>query len=143
MRSFRCPLHVSYTHVSSMYALLPPPTHAHLHTYHTCTHIHIHPHPSTPLHTQRRPDEDRFLRLLEILGEYSEKGKVIIFVQSQERADHLFRDLLRVCCGVYVCEHMMYVWACVCTCDVYMCTHMMYTCAYIWCMLCSMCVHMM
>lgn len=32
-----------------------------------------------------RPDADRFLRLLEILGEWYEKGKIIIFVQSQVR----------------------------------------------------------
>lgn len=43
-----------------------------------------------------RPDDQRFLRLLEILGEYYEHGKVLVFVQSQDRADHLFRDLLRV-----------------------------------------------
>lgn len=33
-----------------------------------------------------RPEEDRFLRLLEILGEWYERGKLIIFVQSQVRA---------------------------------------------------------
>lgn len=43
-----------------------------------------------------RADDQRFLRLLEILGEHYEHGKVIVFVQSQDRADHLFRDLLRV-----------------------------------------------
>lgn len=42
-----------------------------------------------------RPDEDRFLRLLEILGEWYEVGKTLIFVNSQEKADNLFRDLLR------------------------------------------------
>lgn len=30
-----------------------------------------------------RPEADRFLRLLEILGEWYEKGKLIIFVHSQ------------------------------------------------------------
>lgn len=30
-----------------------------------------------------RPEGDRFLRLLEILGEWYEQGKIIIFVQSQ------------------------------------------------------------
>jgi len=30
-----------------------------------------------------RPEEERFLRLLEILGEWYEKGKLIIFVGSQ------------------------------------------------------------
>jgi hypothetical protein len=30
-----------------------------------------------------RPEADRFLRLLELLGEWYEEGKIIIFVQSQ------------------------------------------------------------
>mmetsp|Transcript_2454 Transcript_2454/g.5611 ORF Transcript_2454/g.5611 Transcript_2454/m.5611 type:complete len:1394 (-) Transcript_2454:333-4514(-) len=42
-----------------------------------------------------RPEEERFLRLLEILGEWYEKGKLIIFVGSQEKCDTLFRDLLK------------------------------------------------
>lgn len=43
-----------------------------------------------------RPEEERFLRLLEILGEWYEKGKILIFVSSQEQCDNLFRDLLKV-----------------------------------------------
>lgn len=43
-----------------------------------------------------RPEADRFLRLLEILGEYYEKGKILIFVASQDLCDNLFRDLLKV-----------------------------------------------
>jgi len=42
-----------------------------------------------------RPDNERFLRLLEILGEWYEKGKILIFVHSQEKCDSLFKDLLR------------------------------------------------
>eukprot|EP00887_Chlorella_sp_A99_P005469 scaffold1.g5469.t1 len=42
-----------------------------------------------------RPEEERFLRLLEVLGEWYEKGKLLIFVSSQDRCDTLFRDLLR------------------------------------------------
>ncbi|KAF7836470.1 DEAD-box ATP-dependent RNA helicase 42 [Senna tora] len=42
-----------------------------------------------------RPENERFLRLLEILGEWYEKGKILIFVQSQEKCDALFKDLLR------------------------------------------------
>lgn len=42
-----------------------------------------------------RPEADRFLRLLEVLGEWYEKGKIIIFVQSQDKCDTLFRDLLK------------------------------------------------
>ena len=43
-----------------------------------------------------RPEEDRFLRLLEILGEWYEKGKILIFVSSQDQCDNLFRDLIKV-----------------------------------------------
>lgn len=43
-----------------------------------------------------RPEADRFLRLLEILGEWYEAGKIIIFVHTQEKCDNLFRDLLKV-----------------------------------------------
>lgn len=43
-----------------------------------------------------RPEADRFLRLLEILGEWYEVGKIIIFVHTQDKCDNLFRDLLKV-----------------------------------------------
>ena len=42
-----------------------------------------------------RPDEERFMRLLELLGVWYEQGKLLIFVQSQEKCDSLFRDLLK------------------------------------------------
>ncbi|KAL7136577.1 hypothetical protein ABFS83_10G039700 [Erythranthe nasuta] len=42
-----------------------------------------------------RPESDRFLRLLELLGEWSEKGKILIFVHSQEKCDSLFKELIR------------------------------------------------
>lgn len=42
-----------------------------------------------------RPEEDRFLRLLQLLGDWNDKGKILIFVSSQDRCDSLFRDLLR------------------------------------------------
>ena len=38
----------------------------------------------------------RFLRLLEILGDWYERGKVLVFVSSQDQCDNLFRDLLKV-----------------------------------------------
>lgn len=44
----------------------------------------------------RQPHE-RFFRLLEILGNWQEQGKVLVFVNSQEQCDKLFRDLLQVC----------------------------------------------
>ncbi|GAA6102898.1 probable ATP-dependent RNA helicase DDX46 isoform X1 [Tachysurus ichikawai] len=37
----------------------------------------------------------KFLKLLEILGHYQEKGTVIIFVDKQEHADSLLKDLMK------------------------------------------------
>ncbi|XP_020577269.1 DEAD-box ATP-dependent RNA helicase 42 isoform X2 [Phalaenopsis equestris] len=42
-----------------------------------------------------RQETDRFLRLLELLGEWYEKGKILVFVHSQEKCDSLFKDLLK------------------------------------------------
>jgi ATP-dependent RNA helicase DDX46/PRP5 len=44
-----------------------------------------------------RPEEERFLRLLEILGEWYEKGKIIIFVASQVSAGGAFVHVARSC----------------------------------------------
>lgn len=38
-----------------------------------------------------RPEKERFHRLLEILGEWYDKGKLLIFVDKQESCDNLFR----------------------------------------------------
>jgi len=43
----------------------------------------------------REPSE-RLMRLLEILGEWYDKGKVLVFVQKQEACDMLFRELLQL-----------------------------------------------
>lgn len=59
-----------------------------------------------------RPEADRFLRLLEILGEFYETGKILIFVASQDLCDNLFRDLLKVsittflpsACAMFDCD---------------------------------------
>ncbi|KAM6299647.1 putative ATP-dependent RNA helicase DDX46 isoform 1-T1 [Aegotheles albertisi] len=40
-------------------------------------------------------EENKFLKLLELLGLYQEKGSVIIFVDKQEHADGLLKDLMR------------------------------------------------
>ena len=40
--------------------------------------------------------EDRFIRLLELLGEWTEQGKVLVFVNSQKQCNQLSRDLLQV-----------------------------------------------
>ena len=42
-----------------------------------------------------RQESERFLRLLELLGEWYEKGKILVFVHSQDKCDSLFKDLLR------------------------------------------------
>ncbi|KAF8364608.1 hypothetical protein HHK36_033422 [Tetracentron sinense] len=44
---------------------------------------------------EMRPENERFLRMLELLGEWYEKGKILIFVQSQEKCDSLFKEVLR------------------------------------------------
>lgn len=40
-----------------------------------------------------RPESERFLRLLELLGEWYKKGKILIFVQSQATCDSLLKNL--------------------------------------------------
>uniref|UniRef100_A0A667IWZ6 RNA helicase n=1 Tax=Lynx canadensis TaxID=61383 RepID=A0A667IWZ6_LYNCA len=40
-------------------------------------------------------EEKKFLKLLELLGHYQELGSVIIFVDKQEHADGLLKDLMR------------------------------------------------
>lgn len=49
-----------------------------------------------------RPEADRFLRVLEILGEWYEQGKIILFVQTQVRGRargmyHGLREALLAC----------------------------------------------
>ncbi len=63
----------------------------------TCRHLSFNVRQSHPLQmVELRAEDDRFLRLLEILGLWYEKGKLLIFVGSQEKCDDLFRNLLRV-----------------------------------------------
>uniref|UniRef100_A0A803TEP5 Probable ATP-dependent RNA helicase DDX46 n=1 Tax=Anolis carolinensis TaxID=28377 RepID=A0A803TEP5_ANOCA len=40
-------------------------------------------------------EENKFLKLLELLGHFQEQGAVIIFVDKQEHADGLLKDLMR------------------------------------------------
>ncbi|XP_002161749.2 probable ATP-dependent RNA helicase DDX46 [Hydra vulgaris] len=40
-------------------------------------------------------EENKFFKLLELLGVYQEKGSVLVFVEKQESADMLFKDLLK------------------------------------------------
>ena len=39
-------------------------------------------------------EETKFLKLLEVLGEYTDRGSVIVFVDKQEHADGLLKDLM-------------------------------------------------
>ena len=43
-----------------------------------------------------RPEEDRLMRLLGVLGEWYDRGKVLVFVSTHEKCDNMFRDLLRL-----------------------------------------------
>ncbi|CAG7822357.1 unnamed protein product [Allacma fusca] len=40
-------------------------------------------------------DEQKFFKLLELLGNYQEKGSVIVFVDKQESADQLLKELMK------------------------------------------------
>ncbi|XP_048549360.1 DEAD-box ATP-dependent RNA helicase 42-like [Triticum urartu] len=42
-----------------------------------------------------RPDGERFLRLLELLGEWSAKGKILVFVRAQDKCDSLLKELFQ------------------------------------------------
>lgn len=44
-------------------------------------------------HVEVRPDESKFFRLLELLGVWYERGSTLVFVDRQENADRIFRDL--------------------------------------------------
>ncbi|XP_076054170.1 pre-mRNA processing factor 5 [Oratosquilla oratoria] len=39
-------------------------------------------------------EEQKFFKLLELLGQFQDKGQVLIFVDKQENADSLFKDLM-------------------------------------------------
>jgi ATP-dependent RNA helicase DDX46/PRP5 len=41
-------------------------------------------------------EEDKFLRLLQLLGVWYEKGSILIFVDKQEKCDQLFQELLKL-----------------------------------------------
>lgn len=40
-------------------------------------------------------EEQKFLKLLELLGIYQPQGGVIVFVDKQENADELLKDLMK------------------------------------------------
>ena len=41
-------------------------------------------------------EDEKFLRLLQLLGIWYEKGSVLVFVDKQEKCDQLFQDLLKL-----------------------------------------------
>lgn len=40
-------------------------------------------------------EDQKFLKLLELLGHYQDQGSVIVFVDKQENADALLKDLMK------------------------------------------------
>ncbi len=55
-------------------------------------------------------EEKKFLKLLEILGHYQEKGSVLIFVDKQEHADGLLKDLMKAsypCMSLHGGQHRL------------------------------------
>lgn len=40
-------------------------------------------------------DEDKFLRLLQLLGIWYEQGSILVFVDKQDKCDSLYSDLLK------------------------------------------------
>lgn len=41
-------------------------------------------------------DDDKLLKLVEILGEWYEQGSILIFVEKQTDADDLFKELYKI-----------------------------------------------
>ena len=41
-------------------------------------------------------EDEKFLRLLQLLGVWYEKGSVLVFVDKQEKCDQLFQELLKL-----------------------------------------------
>lgn len=48
------------------------------------------------MHSLASATKHRGERYAQVLGTWYERGKVLIFVQSQDKCDTLFRDLLKV-----------------------------------------------
>eukprot|EP01041_Mallomonas_annulata_P000242 gene242-447_t len=46
-------------------------------------------------HVEVHEEDDKFMRLLQLLGLWYERGSVLIFVDRQEKCDQLFQDLLK------------------------------------------------
>uniref|UniRef100_A0A7S2MDB2 RNA helicase n=2 Tax=Octactis speculum TaxID=3111310 RepID=A0A7S2MDB2_9STRA len=46
-------------------------------------------------HAEVRDEDDKFMRLLQLLGVWFERGHVLVFVDTQQRCDRIFEDLMR------------------------------------------------
>ncbi|KAG5179626.1 P-loop containing nucleoside triphosphate hydrolase protein [Tribonema minus] len=46
-------------------------------------------------HVEVREEDDKYMRLLQLLGVWYERGNVLVFVDTQQKADSLFQDLTR------------------------------------------------
>jgi len=50
--------------------------------------------PEVQQHVVVIEEDNKFLKLLEVLGEYADRGSIIVFVDKQEHADGLLKDLM-------------------------------------------------
>ncbi|CAN0159812.1 unnamed protein product, partial [Discosporangium mesarthrocarpum] len=46
-------------------------------------------------HVEIRDEDDKFMRLLQLLGVWYERGNILVFVDTQQKCDTLFQDLAR------------------------------------------------
>lgn len=52
-----------------------------------------------------RPEADKFPRLLQILGDWVERGSIIVFVDTKEHVDVLYAGERRCCSAGMLCRH--------------------------------------
>lgn len=52
--------------------------------------------PAITQYAEVRAEEDKFMRLLQLLGVWYERGHVLVFTDTQARCERLFEDLMRV-----------------------------------------------
>ena len=47
-------------------------------------------------YVQIRKEDEKFKRLLQLLGKWYEKGQILVFVDTQTHCDQLFADLMKI-----------------------------------------------